>query len=194
VPLDVIVLRSGIPDSLPGRCTDISEAGLGAALAGELAINQHVVLELKLPHVALPFRARATVRHHSPFQCGMQFVNLSLEQREMIRFSIYRSVAETPEKKNEPVIAVHEVEAPAAAPVRKRRFRIHIRRQHIYVLLAVTLILAACAWWYWEWSWSKLERSVSTASMPVAEAFVIPCALSGKHYSNFSAFANEAPR
>ena len=33
VPLDVIVLRSGIPESLPGRCTDLSEGGVGAGIA-----------------------------------------------------------------------------------------------------------------------------------------------------------------
>jgi PilZ domain len=174
VPLDIIALRSGIPDSLPGRCTDISEAGLGAAVAGELAVNQQVVLELKLPHVALPLRARAIVRHHSPFHCGLQFVNLSVEQREMIRFSVYRDVARAPEK-NLPETAAQNLEAPASATIRthKRRLRIQIRRQHIYVLLAITLVLAACAWWYWEWSWSKLERSVSAATMPAPKSFVL---------------------
>jgi hypothetical protein len=36
VPLDLIVLRSGVPENLPGRCTDISDAGVGAVVAGEL--------------------------------------------------------------------------------------------------------------------------------------------------------------
>lgn len=174
IPLDVIALRSGIPDSLPGRCIDISEAGLGAAVAGELAVNQRVALELKLPHVALPLRARAIVRHHSRFHCGLQFLNLSVEQREMIRFSVYRDVTQVPEK-NVPEIADQKLEDPAPAPVRtrKRWLRIQIRRQHVYVLLAITLVLAACAWWYWEWSWSKLERSVSAATVPTPESFVL---------------------
>jgi len=37
VPVDLIALRSGVPENLPGRCTDLSEAGVGAVVAGELA-------------------------------------------------------------------------------------------------------------------------------------------------------------
>ena len=197
VPLDVIALRSGIPDNLPGRCTDISEAGLGAAVAGELAVNQHVALELKLPNVALPLRARAIVRHHSQFHCGLQFVNLSVEQREMIRFWAYRSAAQPPEQ-SVAEITVQKLEnpepAPAPAPTRKRRLRIQVRRQHIYVLLAITLVLAACAWWYWEWSWSELERSLSAAYAEFRKSPTFLRAGVGKHYANFSASANDSPR
>ena len=32
VPLDLIALRSGVPENLPGRCTDLSEAGVGAVV------------------------------------------------------------------------------------------------------------------------------------------------------------------
>jgi hypothetical protein len=175
VPLDVITIRSGIPDSLPGRCTDISEAGLGAAVAGELSVNQHVALELKLPQMAVPLRARAVVRHHSRLHCGLQFVNLSVDQREMIRFWAYHKVAEAPEK-NLPEIAVPKSETPVTRPTdtRKPRRRIHIRRQHIYVLLAITLVLAACAWLYWEWSWRKLETSLSAATKTATEIFSPP--------------------
>jgi len=35
VPLDLIVLRSGVPETLPGRCTDISETGAGAVVADQ---------------------------------------------------------------------------------------------------------------------------------------------------------------
>ena len=46
VPLDVVALRSGVPENLPGRCTDISEAGVGAVVAGELTAGQQVAIEL----------------------------------------------------------------------------------------------------------------------------------------------------
>lgn len=163
VPLDVIALRSGIPDTLPGRCTDISESGIGAAVAGELAPNQHVAIEVKLPHVALPLRARAIVRHHTRLHCGLQFVNLSVEQREMIRFWAYRNTVQPPERNlRESSTQKTEVLTPAVVPF-KRRFlrRIRISRHLAVVLLAVTLVLAACAWIYWEWSWRKLESSLS---------------------------------
>ena len=59
LPLDLIALRSGVPENLPGRCTDISEAGVGAVVAGELATGQQVAVELRLPNVGAGPGARA---------------------------------------------------------------------------------------------------------------------------------------
>ncbi|MGA7291704.1 MAG: PilZ domain-containing protein, partial [Terriglobales bacterium] len=86
VPLDLIALRSGVPENLPGRCTDISEAGVGAVIAGELTAGQQVAVELRLPDFGLPLRARALVRYQSRLRCGLEFSGLSAEQREMIRY------------------------------------------------------------------------------------------------------------
>jgi len=91
VPLDVVVLRSGVPEILPGRCTDLSETGVGAIIAGELVANQQVAVELRLPNVGVPVRARALVRHQQQLRCGLQFVGLPVEQREMIRYWFYRA-------------------------------------------------------------------------------------------------------
>src|ERR1035437_10458595 len=94
VPLDLIALRSGFPENLPGRCTDLSEAGVGAVVAGELAAGQQVAVELRLPNVGVPVRARALVRYQSRLHCGLEFVGLSVEQREMIRYWVYRSASQ----------------------------------------------------------------------------------------------------
>src|SRR5580692_3498609 len=101
VPLDLIVLRSGVPENLPGRCTDISEVGVGAVIAGEMAAGQQVAVELRLPNVGVPVRARALVRYQSRLRCGLQFVGLSVEQREMIRYWVYRSSSESADPKAE---------------------------------------------------------------------------------------------
>src|ERR1700675_2968937 len=93
VTLDLIALRSGVPENLPGRCTDISEAGVGAVVAGELTAGQQVAVELRLPNVGVPVRARALVRYQSRLRCGLEFVGLPAEQKEMIRYWIYRSAA-----------------------------------------------------------------------------------------------------
>src|SRR5512141_956018 len=93
VPLDVIALRFGVPEDLPGRCTDLSETGVGAVIAGELVPDQQVAVELRLPNVGVPVRARARVRHQSRLRCGLEFVGLSLEQREMIRYWVHRASA-----------------------------------------------------------------------------------------------------
>ncbi len=93
VPVDFIALRSGVPETLPGRCTDISEAGIGAVVAGDLLPGQQIALELRLPDVGVPVRVRAIVSHHSRLRCGVEFIGLSTAQREMIRYWLYRSAA-----------------------------------------------------------------------------------------------------
>ena len=79
---------------VPGRCTDVSEAGVGAVVAGEMCVGQQVAVELRLPNVGVPVRARALVRYQSRLRCGLQFVGLSVDQREMIRYWVHRSAAE----------------------------------------------------------------------------------------------------
>jgi TonB family protein len=172
VPLDLIALRSGVPENLPGRCTDISEAGVGAVVAGEVAAGQQVAVELRLPNVGVPVRARALVRYQSRLHCGLEFVGLSVEQREMIRYWIYRSTTEPkdfrdlkkelPEKKEhlkeEHLEDAHE-EAPAISePAAKPRRRIRVVRRGLYMLIASILALAALGWWEWQRSWNELER------------------------------------
>jgi hypothetical protein len=163
VPLDLIALRSGVPENLPGRCTDISEAGVGAVVAGQLAPGQQVAVELRLPNVGVPVRARALVRYQSRLRCGLEFVGLSAEQREMIRYFVYRAAAapsEFRERKKEvrlrPVLA--EAAADVAVPVVKPKRKIRIARRALYWLAACTLIVTALGWWQWQRSWNELER------------------------------------
>src|ERR1700685_2692476 len=79
-PLDVTVLRSGIPDTLPGRSVNLGEGGLAAVLAGELLPGEAVGVEIRLPLAGGRLRARALVRHHDRLRSGMEFVGLSGEQ------------------------------------------------------------------------------------------------------------------
>jgi len=172
VPLDLIALRSGVPENLPGRCTDISEAGVGAVVAGELAAGQPVAVELRLPNVAVPVRARALVRYQSRLRCGFEFVGLSVEQREMIRYWIYRSGSEPvefrdskqdfkKEENGEPGTAEAPV-AIAELPAKPKR-RIRIGRGGFCALLICTLALAGLGWWKWQRSWNELEARATVA-------------------------------
>ncbi|MGA3088230.1 MAG: PilZ domain-containing protein [Terriglobales bacterium] len=161
VPLDLIVLRSGVPESIPGRCTDICEGGMGAIVAGELAAGQRVAVELRLPNVGVPVRARAVVRHQWQLHCGVEFVGLALEQREMIRYWVYRATASqaADREKVEPA-EVRNADGPpvafelAAQPGRK----IRIGRRGLYLLIASLLALAGLGWWQWQRSWNELEK------------------------------------
>jgi TonB family protein len=164
VPLDLIALRSGVPENLPGRCTDISEAGVGAVVSGEMTAGQQVAVELRLPNVGLPVRARALVRYQSRLHCGLEFVGLSMDEREMIRYWVYRSASEMNLKKlhleKEESSGFLKTEThvvdPESAAVPRRRIR--IGRRGFYVLLAGVLALAAVGWWQWQKSWNELER------------------------------------
>jgi len=168
VPLDLIALRSGVPDNLPGRCTDISEAGVGAVVAGELAAGQQVAVELRLPNVGVPVRARALVRYQSRLRCGFEFVGLSVEQREMIRYWIYSSASQPVEFRDfkkeeidEPAAAVVSV-AVAELPARQGP-RIRIGQGGFYALCVCMLALAGLGWWQWQRSWKELEAHATVA-------------------------------
>jgi TonB family protein len=161
IPLDMIALRSGVPENLPGRCTDISEAGVGAAVAGELSCGQQVAIELRLPGVGVPIRARALVSYQAKFHCGFEFVGLSIEQREMIRYWAYNSVLPVGviRLKTEKRVEAAKAEVPilaaeALTPVRK----IRIVRKALYLLVICILVLAGVGWWQWQKSWGELEK------------------------------------
>ena len=172
VPLDLIALRSGVPDNLPGRCTDISEAGVGAVVAGELAAGQQVAIELRLPNVGVPVRARALARYQSRLRCGFEFVGLSVEQREMIRYWIYRSASEPLEfRDSKPDFKKEEIDEPAAAVVpvavaelpARQGPRIRIGQGGFYALCVCMLALAGLGWWQWQRSWKELEAHATVA-------------------------------
>jgi hypothetical protein len=83
--LDVTVLRSGIPDTLPGRSVNLGEGGFAAVLAGELLLGEAVGVEIRLPKATDPLRTRALVRHHDKLRSGLEFVGLTTEQQASIR-------------------------------------------------------------------------------------------------------------
>ncbi len=174
VSVDLVAWQSGAPEILPGRCTDISEAGVGAVVAGEMAAGQQVAVELRLPNVGVPLRAQALVRHQSRLACGLEFVGLAAEQRAMIRYWLQRFAPEpptVPEIVPGPVPTIVKEESDAAAttelPVAvaesaltpKRRIR--IGRRVFLVLIACTLALAGLGWWQWQRSWNELEKRLA---------------------------------
>jgi len=160
VPLDVIALRSGVPEDLPGRCTDLSESGVGAMVAGELSAGQQVAVELRLPNVGVPVRARAVVRHQGRLHYGFEFVVLAADQREMIRYWTRRLASppvELDSAKGKPVLEESTPIFAQSGP------RIRLGRRWFNLLLAFMLLLAALGWWQWQRSWKELEAEASPA-------------------------------
>jgi TonB family protein len=166
VPLDVTVLRSGIPDTLPGRAVDLCERGIAAVLAGELIPGETVGMEIRLEGAAGPVRARALVRHQDRLRCGMEFLGLSNEQLSAIRDwamqmkALPESVAATT------TIETADIEGRESVPVGshlaepRRRVPKWRRRAWIGLLIAVTVLLAVF-WWRWNRGWKELESGLA---------------------------------
>ena len=155
-PLDVTVLRSGIPDTLPGRLVNLCECGLAAVLAGELLPGEAVGVEVRLPLTADSLRTWALVRHQDTLQCGMEFVGLSAEQQAAIRHWTAQSKAEgeaehsSMSEMEDQGGGTRDASSPSVTdkPNRKRH------RSVWTLLLVLAAILAVIFWWRWNRAWN----------------------------------------
>src|ERR1700722_9366984 len=83
--LDVTVLRSGIPDTVPGRSVNVCEHGIAAMLAQELVPGEAVAIEVHLSQITAPLQTRAIVRYQDKLCSGLEFMGMSANQRAAIR-------------------------------------------------------------------------------------------------------------
>jgi protein TonB len=177
-PLDVTVLRSGIPDTVPGRSVNLCERGIAAVLAGELIPGETVGIAVQLPLFPEPLRTRATVRYWDKLRCGMEFVALSAEQRASIRDWAVEAKAE---------LETVPRTAPAGDDMGKRE--LESRRHEIFssddllthppkrrrrwlrwlIPVLITAIAAGIFWWRWNRGWEELESGLKTQDGTMAE-------------------------
>jgi TonB family protein len=171
-PLDVTVLRSGIPDTVPGRSVNVCERGIGAVLAGELVPGEAVGVEVQLPLAQDSLRTRAMVRYQDKLRCGLEFVGLSAEQRAAIRDWAKEVKAEaeislTPaakfEKKGAGGGGVGAGTLGGGPGTRKRR------GMGWTVFLVLAAIAVAVFWWKWNRAWEELESGLKSQETASAE-------------------------
>ncbi len=176
-PLDVTVLRSGIPDTVPGRSVNVCERGISVMLAGELVPGETVGIEVRLSQAMDALRARALVRYQDKLRCGLEFVGLSAEQRTAIREWAKESKAETEisaspvpaaEKKGTDAGEANLTTSGGSGGSKPRKKRSWLRWALFLIFVAAA---AGVAWWRWNRGWDELEselknRQVSSAEKP----------------------------
>jgi TonB family protein len=169
-PLDVTVLRSGIPDTLPGRAVNLCERGIAAVLAGELVPGETVGIEIRLDGSAAPVRTRALVRYHDRLRCGMEFVGPSNQEQAAIRDWAAQVQAPPESAATAPKAEITDVEdgerdrergTPASSHASGLR-RPARRRGWIVRLVAMIVLLVLMVFgWRWNRSWQELESGLA---------------------------------
>src|SRR5712671_430589 len=165
VPLDVTVLRSGIPDTVPGRAVNLCERGIAAILAGELTPGETVGMEIRMEEGAEPLRTRALVRHRDRLCCGMEFLGLSNEQQAAIRdWAVQIKALAEPAATTTATEIFEERESGVRGDSHPSRQRSPVRRRRgrgwIAALIAATVLLAVL-WWRWNRGWEELESGLT---------------------------------
>jgi TonB family protein len=177
-PLDVTVLRCGIPDKLPGRSLNVCERGLAAMLAGEVIPGEAVGVEVWLPAISQSLRTRALVRYHDKLRCGLEFVGLSADQKAALRDCAKEANVDT-EAGPLPPVTVTTKKEPEAVPVRAKERDLRPPKppeppkrnasiRWIAILLAAVCV-AMFFWWRWNKQWEELEAPLKNRANAAAQ-------------------------
>lgn len=166
VPLALTVLRSGIPNHIPGRALEIGEGGIGVVPASQLHVGESVRVEFLVPHMNLPVRATAVVRYQHERCFGLQFLRMPAEQQSTVRYWTRRQgelLLAAPV--DDTLEAAEEAQLHLDLEVPKRRFGI---RRIVSFVVSITLIAAVLGWWHWQQGWAELE-----AQLPAKETVAV---------------------
>jgi hypothetical protein len=180
VPLNVTVLRSGVPDAVPGRSSYDCEGGVGAVLAAELFPGELVGVEFRLPD-ASSILAKARVCYQERLRCGLQFLAIPAEQRAMLGAwtlggpehpaqSVDETVGDPPAREPDriqPPVPKFLSDVPSE---RKTSTPRNLRRKILMLLVASVIVAAGVGWWQWEQSWQELESHLPGGAVEAAQA------------------------
>jgi TonB family protein len=172
VPLALTVLRSGIPNDIPGRAVEIGEGGMGVVSSSQLLIGESVRVEFLVPHTSTPVRATAVVRYRNAKCFGLQFLRLPVEQQSMVRYWTRRegdlllaaqaaAPTEQPEAKLD---SQPDTEASASSPSGFDTRRV------VSIVVCIIMIAAVLGWWHWERGWAELEAQLPAKQTVMAKS------------------------
>jgi len=169
IPVDVTVLRSGIPDSIPGRSLNLGNGGMGAAVAAELFPGESVGVEFRLPYVGLPLQARALVRYQDRLHYGLQFLGLTAEQQAMLGYWSRRTAEAHPETKLAELtpknLPLNAPEVTSESLPASEQPHLTLRRRHngrgLAMSFALLMVITVLGWWHWQRGWRELETHLT---------------------------------
>jgi TonB family protein len=180
--MDVAVLRSGIPDTIPGRAVNICEHGVAAVMAGELLPGETVGVELRIPFSVELVRTRATVRYGDKLRCGLEFLAMPPECQAAIRDWV-RTTAVKAQREfeqwqsstvrwNEKEDSLRETSGgKQGASVKQRNL---LRWPAVLVALIMVGIGAVLFWWKWDSGWHDLEPAGEQTASQQASNLQVP--------------------
>lgn len=151
VPVEITVLRSGIPCSIPGRTLNLGQYGLGLDLAGEIHLGDAVGLEFRLSDVGDALRAKAVVRHQEPLRCGLEFLSASPDLQIMIR-GWAREKSKARAESPLPVVS-------SQSSVKGNGQNL---RRVLWTALAIFGVVGGLGWWQWYRAWNELESGIQS--------------------------------
>jgi TonB family protein len=128
-----------------------------------------------LPQIALPIHLKAMVRHQEHLHCGVEFVALSGEQREVLHTWAKRVGTELPplpgSMGEESLSSVEPLPRPASLGV-----RVPGHGKKLLAMVAfLAVITAGVTWWHWEKAWQELEnRLMGAVVLPRSERLHVP--------------------
>ncbi len=158
VPLALSVLRSGIPNHIPGRAFEIGEGGIGIVPASQLLVGESVRVEFLVPHTSLPVRATAVVRYQHERCFGLQFLRMPAEQQSIVRYwTRLQGELLVPAPADDTLEAAEEPRFPPAVEDSWPKFGV---RRILAFAVPLTLIAAGLGWWHWQQGWVELEAQL----------------------------------
>lgn len=171
-PVDVMVLRSGVPDTVPGRSMNLGERGIAAVIAGELVPGETVGVEIILSPGMEPLRTQATVKYQQELRCGLEFAAMTVEQRSAIR-EWARDTKVAVEVSALPA-AVMATKASAseqdAVPSSRNNSGRSARGGRVWLFYLILLGVAAVVYgWRWNRGWRELESGLKISDSAAAE-------------------------
>jgi PilZ domain len=84
IPVHATAFVEGVRSTLQGRACDVSAGGLCLFATRHMEVGTNLLMEFLLPYSSPKITVRGVIRNRSGFSYGIEFVNASHHQKQMI--------------------------------------------------------------------------------------------------------------